>query len=544
MSAQRGFAGDANRDQRVLILAPTKRDGDISATLLAQDNIPSFVCTSVKVLAAELSAGAGALVLTEDALFNPQSGPLHDALAAQPSWSELPVIALVRNSHDGAIDQQLNLLGHVTLLERPVLLRTFVSAVKTALWARRRQYVNRDLLVNEREAREEAERNSRLKDEFIATLSHELRTPLSAILGWSQLLGQDLLEPSETKEAILSIERNARAQTQLIEDLLDMSRIISGKMRLDVQWLEPASFIEGAIATIRPAAAAKKIAIVTEFDPHPGMVLGDPSRLQQVIWNLLSNAIKFTPQGGEVKVLLKRLNSHLEISICDTGQGISSDFLPYVFDRFRQADGTTTRRVGGLGLGLAIVKQLVELHGGHVAARSDGAGCGSRFVVTLPVNTNAIQATESNQPVFRAPVDAVRDKIKLKSLAGYRILAVDDEPDALGLIDRVLRMCGAEVRTASTAGSALRALGDFSPDVLVSDIGMPDVDGYELIGQIHKLAPTLPAIALTAFARGEDQSRSLRSGFAAHINKPVDPAELVTTVAAVAGPDFRRGTPP
>ena len=520
---------------RVLILTPTKRDGEISAALLQQASIPSEICPTLASLAKELAVGAGALVVTEDALVQSPDSPLYAALDGQPAWSELPVIALVRNSSDGAIDRQLKLLGHVTLLERPVLLRTFLSAIQTALWARQRQYQIRDLLENERFAREEAERNSRLKDEFIATLSHELRTPLNAILGWSQLLGRGLLEANEQQEAINSIERNARAQTQLIEDLLDMSRIISGKMRLDVQTVEPKVFIEAAIATVRPAAAAKEIQLFTEFGPRIGTVLGDPNRLQQVIWNLLSNAIKFTPQKGEVKIIARRLNSHMEIMICDTGQGISAEFLPYVFDRFRQADGTTTRRFGGLGLGLAIVKQLIELHGGRVEARSDGDGCGSSFVVSLPVNSEHLAPLA--QPLKRPdprPEEHQRSQ-ELQSLEGLKVLVVDDEHDALRYLERILAMCGAEVRTGNSAAVAMATLDEFQADVLISDIGMPDVDGYELIHQLRQHKHTVPAIALTAFARTEDRTRSLRAGFSAHVSKPVEPAELVATVVAVAG---------
>ena len=525
---------EAKPEQRVLILAPTKKDGQISVVLLQKAAIPALVCINLTQLSAELAKGAGALVVTEDALVQSPDSPLYEALHSQPAWSELPVIALVRNSIDGALDKQLKLLGHVTILERPVLLRTFLSAVQTALWARVRQYQIRDLLEKERFAREEAEQNSRLKDEFIATISHELRTPLSAILGWSQLLGRGLLNETETHDAVVSIERNARAQTQLIEDLLDMSRIISGKMRLDVQLVEPASFVEAALATVRPAAAAKEIRLSTEIASEVGTVLGDPSRLQQVIWNLLSNAIKFTPQGGEVKLIVKRPNSHLEIIVRDSGQGISPDFLPYVFDRFRQADGSTTRRVGGLGLGLAIVKQLIELHGGQVEARSEGDGLGSSFVISLPINSSHPSFLARTRRSPANPFDLNHSSAELPSLQGLKVLAIDDEPDALQYVQRVLAMCGANVRTGNCAADALTAVREFQPDVLISDIGMPDVDGYQLIEQIHQLSRNLPAIALTAFARSEDRNRSLRAGFSTHISKPVEPAELVAAVAKVA----------
>ena len=530
-----GTARTSAAEQRVLILAPTKKDGEVSVELLSHAGIPAFACSSLQQLADEIKAGAGALVVTEDNLLQKPDSPLYAALQDQPTWSELPVIALVRNSADGAIDRQLKLLGHVTLLERPVLLRTFLSAIQTALWARQRQFQIRDLLEKERFAREEAEQNSRLKDEFIATLSHELRTPLNAILGWSQLLNRGLLDANESQEAVVSIERNARAQTQLIEDLLDMSRIISGQMRLDIQLVEPASFIQAALATVRPAAAAKEIQLVTEIDSRAGTVRGDPSRMQQVIWNLLSNAIKFTPAQGEVKIIVQRLDAHLELKVCDTGQGISPEFLPYVFDRFRQADGTTTRRVGGLGLGLAIVKQLVELHGGSIEATSDGVNLGSCFVVSLPTahTLQPLLSRDSRRTSPQQQQSAASQE--LQSLQGLKILAVDDERDALSLLARVLTMCGAEVRTGNSAAEAISLCDDFQPDVLISDIGMPDVDGCELIHRLRETAHELPAIALTAFARSEDRTRSLRAGFAAHLAKPVEAAELVATVVAVAG---------
>jgi CheY-like chemotaxis protein/anti-sigma regulatory factor (Ser/Thr protein kinase) len=275
--------------------------------------------------------------------------------------------------------------------------------------------------------------------------------------------------------------------------------------------------------------------LITEFKSQVGSVLGDPTRLQQVIWNLLSNAIKFTPQKGEVKIIIQRLNSHLEINICDSGQGISAEFLPYVFDRFRQADGTTTRRFGGLGLGLAIVKQLIELHGGRVEARSDGDGCGSSFVIELPINNTQLMPPKQDRERPALRTNELKSPQELQSLEGLKLLVIDDEPDALSYLERVLAMCGAKVRTGNSAAAALAVIDDFVPDILISDISMPDVDGYSLIHQLRQTKHTLPAIALTAFARTEDRTRSLRAGFAAHISKPVEPAELVATVAAVAG---------
>ena len=393
------------------------------------------------------------------------------------------------------------------------------------------------LLESERHARGVAERASRIKDEFLATLSHELRTPLSAILGWSHLLRAKTPSPADLGKGLETIERNARMQTQLIEDLLDMSRITSGKVRLDVQPVQPASFVEAAVETVRPAAEAKEVRLETMLDPSAGPVSGDPGRLQQIVWNLLSNAIKFTPKGGRVQVVLERVNSHLEISVADTGAGIDPSFLERVFDRFSQADGSTTRQFGGLGLGLAIVKHLVELHGGTVRARSDGAGKGSTFTVLLPlavVRRDAEaprqhpQASVAGTPTFK-PMD----------LSGVKVLVVDDQTDARELVARVLSECQAEVITAAGAEEALVLLERERPDVLVTDIGMPDVDGFELLRRVRALGEArggkTPAIALTAFARSEDRTRALHQGFRVHVSKPVEPAELIATVASVAG---------
>jgi PAS domain S-box-containing protein len=399
------------------------------------------------------------------------------------------------------------------------------------------------LLESERAARSKAEHASQTKDEFLATLSHELRTPLNAILGWSQLLKVGPLEAGELEQAIDTIERNARVQTQLIEDLLDMSRITSGKIRLDVQSVMPHSFISAAIDTVRPASEAKHIRLETMLDLVAGPISGDPGRLQQVIWNLLSNAIKFTPRGGKVQVSLKRVDSHLEIAVADTGQGIKSDFLPFVFDRFRQADSSMSRKAGGLGLGLAIAKQLVELHGGTVRVESSGEGQGAIFIVNLPLSVLRSRMDEGERLHPQTPGTTTTLDRSQVDLKGIKVLVVDDEPDALGLISRVLMQQGAEVITANSGSQGLVSLQSARPDVLVSDIGMPEMDGYEFLRRIRELGRArggrIPAVALTAFARSEDRTQALMAGYLVHVSKPVDASELLATVASVTG---RTGT--
>ena len=400
---------------------------------------------------------------------------------------------------------------------------------------------NAVLLHSERTARAEAERAGRIKDEFLATLSHELRTPLNAILGWANILRDDPADTEGVAEGLAIIERNARAQNQIIEDLLDMSRIISGKVRLDVHRTDLAPIVEAAIETVRPAAEAKGIRIQTVLDPAARPVSGDPNRLQQVFWNLLSNAIKFTPRGGRVQVLLERVNSHLEVSVIDTGKGIDADFLPHVFDRFRQADSSTTRQHGGLGLGLAIVKQLIELHGGTVRVKSGGRDLGTTFVVALPLTVLHRESDPSSEERRHpaggplAPPALDRDL----RLTAVRVLVVDDEPDARALVQRLLEERGAKVKTNGSVAEALASLREERFDVLVSDIGMPDEDGYALIRQVRALEAeqggALPAIALTAYARSEDRMKAVLAGFQMHVTKPVEPAELLTMVASLAG---------
>ncbi|RPI47288.1 MAG: response regulator [Betaproteobacteria bacterium] len=394
------------------------------------------------------------------------------------------------------------------------------------------------MLEAERTARIEAQRAARMKDEFLATLSHELRTPLNAILGWTQMLRSPQATEGgvDVRHGLEVIERNARAQIKLVDDLLDLSRIMAGRVRLDVQRVALIDVVQGAIESAQPAAQAKGVRLEQVLDPGSGFVAGDPARLQQVIWNLLSNAIKFTPRGGRVQVLLERVNSHLEISVSDTGIGIPASFLPHVFDRFSQKDSTASRGYGGLGLGLAICKQLVELHGGSIHAESGGEGRGATFTVKLTHAvardfdfSGRVHPTHPTHPT-------AAENVRLPALDGIRVLVVDDEPDARELIQRILQNHGATASCVASAEEALRFLAASPPDVLISDIGMPGMDGYQLMRKIRADEPRdrrLPAVALTAFARSEDRKRAILAGYQTHLAKPFDTAELVLVVAGL-----------
>jgi len=394
-------------------------------------------------------------------------------------------------------------------------------------------------LAREQAARAEAERANRLKDEFLATLSHELRTPLTAILGWARMLADGFVREEMKADALGIIYRNARSQAQLIDDLLDVSRIITGKLRIDVRPVDLAPVVEAAVAVVRPAASAKRVQLQTVFEPGTGLIAGDPERLQQVVWNLLSNAVKFTPNGGRVQVRLGRVNSRVEVAVSDTGAGIAPEFLPHVFDRFRQADMGTTRRHGGLGLGLAIVRHLVELHGGKVLAESAGEGLGTTFKVSLPILTPSDAVGAAAGVLAPSHYGAGEAPSALPSLEGVKVLAVDDEPHGRALITEVLRRCGAEVVAVSSAREALEVLQAWRPHVLLSDIGMPGMDGYMLIRRVRELSEEqggrTPAAALTAYAGAEDRARSLASGYQLHVAKPVEPVELAAVVASLAG---------
>ena len=382
------------------------------------------------------------------------------------------------------------------------------------------------------EANEELKRADRMKAEFLATLSHELRTPLNAILGWVQIL-KNGATAEDLAQGVPIIERNVRAQGQLIEDLLDMSRIEAGKLHLDIQPVDLAEIVNASLETVRPAAQGKEIRLTSAFSSIGGIVIGDRNRLQQILWNLLINAVKFTPKGGRVHVLIERSNSHVDLSVTDSGQGIAPEFLGAVFDRFRQADSSTTRRHGGLGLGLSIVKQLTELHGGTVRVKSGGVGLGATFTISLPLQSvrsepEALAEVQRNVAVDEAATDA--------DLKDVKVLVVDDEADSAGIIERILGRNGAEVRTAGSMEEALTEFTRFAPHVVLSDIGMPGHDGYEFIARLHALpgGRTVPAVALTALARSEDRTRALRAGFQLHVPKPVDSAELIAVVQNLA----------
>jgi PAS domain S-box-containing protein len=397
------------------------------------------------------------------------------------------------------------------------------------------------LLSNENVARREAERANRLKDDFLATISHELRNPLNAILGWAHMMRLGKLNEANMERAVETIYRNAKSQSQLVADLLDVSRIISGKLRLDVRTVDLISIVNAAIDSIRPAADAKTIRLQMMLDPAAGPISGDADRLQQIVWNLLTNAVKFTPKGGKIQVKVQRIDSHVEIVVSDSGVGISKEFLPYVFDRFRQADASITRTHGGLGLGLSIVHQLVDLHGGSVAVQSEGEGKGATFTITLPfVGVISQKEAESIHPTQSEEILSFDG---LPSLQGLKVLVVDDEADTRELIGEVLKECGSEVIITRSAAEAFAALEQHKPDILISDLGMPDEDGYSLIEKIRALPSErggdIPAAALTAYARTEDRMRVLRSGFQFHLPKPVDSAELVTVVASLAGRAYK-----
>ncbi|MBI2203087.1 MAG: response regulator [Candidatus Rokubacteria bacterium] len=541
------------RDDRLLVLAPAGRDADITATVLDKAGLAIDVCADLEELTIKVDAGAGAVLIAEEALVPPGVWSFVEAIRRQPTWSDLPLVVLTTGEGDDTDSatsalRVIEAMGNVTLLERPVRVPTLLSAVHSALRARRRQYEVRDhleerklaeaererLLARERAARAEVEAANRAKDEFLAVLSHELRTPLQPILGWVKLLRQRSLDDETLRRGLETIERNARTQAQIVEDLLDISRVIAGKLRIELRPVNVRTVIETAVEAVRANADAKRMAIETVFPPQSAIVSGDPHRLQQVIWNLLSNAVAFTPEGGRVTIRLERTEAQATIHVTDTGQGIAPHFLPHMFERFRQADSTSTRRHGGLGLGLAIVRHLVERHGGTVSADSEGEGRGATFSVALPLVGEGVEVSSEALSGGLRAVPASPGPL----LGGFHVLVVDDDPDTCELLAAVLGYYGAEVTAVASAEEALAAVDRTRPDVVVSDVAMPGVDGYALVRQLKEIERQrgwrLPAMALTAHARASDSEQAFLAGFEAYVAKPVEPADLAQMIARLA----------
>ncbi|HEX4377432.1 MAG TPA: ATP-binding protein [Steroidobacteraceae bacterium] len=537
-------AGNPNSDSlRVLIFAPPGADSNLPTDVLSNRGIAVERCHHEAEACRALREGAGVLLLTREAL-NEDTLALKHELAAQESWSDVPVILLTEAGQAGSANDWLMTLpgssGYATLIERPCHSATLLSAVQFALRARRKQYEARDLLDSERAARAEAESANRIKDEFLCSLSHELRTPLAVVLSWTRILQKKFgtLDP-QLRQGLSIVTDSATNQARLISDLLDMSRIISGELTLEPRPTELVGLVTTTLDGQRAAAEAKGVQLIEDLSIPSAAVHADGSRLQQVFWNLLSNAIKFTPQGGCITVSIDTPRpASFEVRVADTGEGIDTDFLPKVFDHFSQADNSISRRHGGLGLGLAITRQLVEMHGGQIAAHSAGPGQGSTFVVSLPALS--AEGADDGSELLRlaSPTD-----MQPTALAGIRVLAVEDQPQMLELVRRTLEEYGAETRAVGSGHEALDLLRDTGCDaqhfdVLLSDIGMPKLDGFGLLRAVRNElaidAASLPAIAVTAFARPEDRRRLLAAGFQAHLTKPYQIVQLVSAIRRLA----------
>lgn len=500
---------------------PTGRDGDLVCSTLERVGISAHGCRTAAELRDRVEEGCGAVLLAEEAVEDEEVSAFIKSLDDQPIWSDLPVILF--SSHSRNAERLLETLGtkvNITIVERPIRITMLISAVRGALRARERQYQTRDLVL-------ELEQADRQKDLFLATLSHELRTPLNSILGWIQILRTRKLEPPEIERAMEVIERNAKGQSEMISDILFVSRIITGKLEIKREPIDIANVIDGVVEMIRPSAEAKALDLTVESNEYePVPVEGEAERLQQVFLNLLTNAVKFTPDGGRIGIRLRRAGSSVEIEISDTGQGINPQFVPYVFERFRQADSTYTRRIGGLGLGLAIVRHLVELHGGTVTAHSDGKDKGARFSICLPI-------ADSNRltPLNSAPSTSEISHELTSKVKGMTILLVEDDKDSRDMLEMVLSIYGVGVESAESAAEAVEKVRTLKPDVLVSDIGLPGEDGYDLIRSVRSLPPgeggKTPAIALTGYVSVQDRKLALDAGFQDHIPKPVNPNTLL-----------------
>jgi signal transduction histidine kinase/CheY-like chemotaxis protein len=515
----------ADAEQRVLVFAPVGRDAALTRDLLERVSIPCAVCESIANLVDSLAdSGAGALLLTEEALDDRDFPALLSELEQQPPWSDVPVLLFAGSGIEVSVRtiRSIDTLRNVTLLERPIRVAAVISTVRAALRSRMRQYEVRDLLVALHRARTEAESANRLKDEFLATLSHELRTPLNAILGWTSMLAHGQIEATRLPRVFEALDRNAQAQAQLIADVLDVSRIITGKLQLQPTTIDLCDVVARAVDAVRPSAAAKNVALIVHAT-GAGWVFGDPDRLQQVFWNLLGNAVKFTPTGGSIEVDVGGDETFVTVAVTDTGSGIPPDFVPFVFDRFRQADQTTTRAYGGLGLGLSIVKHLTELHGGTVAVKSEGVGRGAQFQVRVPaIDPARIVAV----PRAESAPNVVLD--------GWSVLVVDDDQSTREVVSAALEAAHARVHVAASAAEARQLLAEHTPSLIIADLGMPGEDGYAFIRGVRQSnGRQIPAIALSAYADRESRRAALAAGFDAFLAKPTRQHALVELARSV-----------
>lgn len=508
---------------------PTGRDASLVRATLLKAGIEAQICLDSIELARKIADGAGAVLMAEEGLKNGTLERLSAAFKGQPVWSDLPVVLFAAG--DDHAERLLEAVGtrfNATIVERPIRITMLVSAVRGALRARQRQYQSRNLL-------NQLEESDRQKDLFLATLSHELRTPLNSILGWIQLLNvENSPKPVDTKHALAVIERNARVQAEMISDILFVSRIITGKLKLNSKPLDALLVLQAATDVLRPAFTAKDIDLKVSLDSDLPLIEGDADRLQQIFWNLLSNAIKFTPPAGRIEISARNNHSNVEIKVKDSGQGIKQEFLPYVFERFRQADSSYTRQVGGLGLGLAIVRHLVELHGGTVTVESAGENLGATFTVRLPVVNQPENDFSEIVNEETPPEESVEPTRRL------HVLLVEDDEDSREMMKVMFEQSGIEITGVASAAEAVEVVERLKPDVLISDIGLPNEDGYELIGRIRRLSPEqgglTPAIALTGYASLQDRKHAFNVGYQEHLSKPVDIDELLRLVKNLTAP--------
>ena len=513
-------------ENRVLVFMPTGRDASLVCATLEKADISALACEGEKDLGENLQKGAGTLLIAEEALKNGTLEYLVKQLNKQPVWSDIPVVLFAGNA--GKSEELLELVGsrfNATIVERPIRMAMFISAVRGALRAREKQYQTRDLLTQLEEADHQ-------KDLFLATLSHELRTPLNSMLGWIELLRKDVDSPVHVNRGLDVIERNAKSQSKVIADILFLSRVVTGKLELKPKRINLFPVVRAAVDAVIPSIKENELTIETNFEIENDLIEGDAERLQQVFLNLLSNAIKFTPPGGKISVSVKKDDASIKVEVKDTGKGIKPEFLPYVFERFRQADSSFTREAGGLGLGLAIVRHLVELHGGEVGVESDGRDKGATFMIFLPVPAEEAKEEESADQISKD-----KSSVPLRSLEDIHILLVEDDADSREMLQIMFEQYNIKTTAVDTAAKALEKIKEMNPDLLISDVGLPGEDGYELIQKVRTLPENrggkVPAIALTGYASLQDRKQALKAGYQEHLAKPVDIDKLLGFVKSL-----------